>query len=103
MSSSLMDRLVAILPGIPSVCPDPWCGDSTWDHPCELGGGKPNYALAKAVSDEVQEWLFDQARLWSRRGDEILGASPVTAVDFHKGARAISTLAAILSFNEEPA
>lgn len=100
MSSSLMDRLVAILPGVPNVCPDPQCGDPTWDHPCELGGSKPNYALAKVVAAEVQDWLFDQATTWSRRGDEVLGASPVTAAEFHKGARTISTLAAILILDD---
>jgi len=26
---------------VPSRCPDPQCGDSTWDHMCELGGYDP--------------------------------------------------------------
>jgi len=26
---------------IPSVCDDPQCGDSTWDHFCDLGGVRP--------------------------------------------------------------
>lgn len=44
------EELVArALPGIPSVCPDPQCGDSTWDHDCELGGERPDTASARKV------------------------------------------------------
>lgn len=38
------------LPMIESGCPDPQCGDSTWDHECQLGGpGQLNLSRAQAV------------------------------------------------------
>jgi hypothetical protein len=49
MRASLRQRLVALLPKIPSYCPDAQCGDSTWDHECQLGLDRPNEALADAV------------------------------------------------------
>lgn len=36
---------------VPSRCSDPQCGDSTWDHLCDLGGEDPCPACAPSAKE----------------------------------------------------
>lgn len=44
--TSLRLQLAAVFPRVYLECPDPQCGDSTWDHECELGGVRLNVEQA---------------------------------------------------------
>lgn len=93
--NDLRDRLAAILPQVHGPCPDPQCGDSTWDHDCELGGSVPDVKLANLIAVEVQAWLRTESSGWraASKAVEDLEPSSAAAFSLRMGADALSTLA----------
>lgn len=57
----LRERLARILPKKETLCPDPQCEDSTWDHDCQAGPSKPNWELVDRVVVGVRDWLYEEA------------------------------------------
>lgn len=47
--AAMVEAAARAIPRIPNVCPDPQCGDSTWDHECKLGGERLDYGTARAA------------------------------------------------------
>jgi crossover junction endodeoxyribonuclease RusA len=80
-----------------STCPDPQCGDSTWDHECQLGGNpyrnplegpvvvavtftmpkpvsapkrKPSWPMRKRDVDKLERAVFDALKIGGALGDD---------------------------------
>jgi hypothetical protein len=56
----LRKELLRVLPEVPAYCPDPQCGDSTWDHDCKDGPSQPNERLADSVVATITLWLHEE-------------------------------------------
>lgn len=98
-ANSLHARLAAALPQVPSVCPDPQCDDSTWDHKCQLGGSTPNVELVNRIAAEVREWLRFEAGTWRQQSKVLEKMEPSSAGAFslRMGADALATLAGTIN------
>lgn len=93
--NDLRRRLAETLPQVPNSCPDPQCGDSTWDHECQLGGSRPDTKLVDTVAALVQAWLLNESAAWRQSCKVIEAMDPfsVAVLSLRTGADALTALA----------